>query len=182
MRKLIVGSFVSLDGVIETPWEWIGNFFSPQMMEAAFKALQDADYFLMARKTYERFSSTWPAIKGVPYFERMNEINKLVASTTLKEATWNTKVIKGDVADHIRNLKQEPGKDIIKYGVGSLDKVLLEQGLIDEYKLSIIPIKVGKGQRIFESIDMSRIKLKLINSSAYDNGVIDASYQPEYIK
>jgi dihydrofolate reductase len=180
MRKLIIGSFVSLDGVIDKPWEWIGNFFGPPQVEVALEELRNADYFLMARKTYERFSSTWPMKTGMAYFDRLNEMDKLVASTTLSEATWKTKVIRGDVAGFIKNLKQEPGKNIVKYGVGELDRALLDHGLIDTFKFSIIPITVGHGRRLFESIDMSRVRLQLTDNRVYDNGIIDLTYKPVY--
>ena len=86
MRKLIVGSFVSLDGVVDKPWEWIGPYFDEQNKQYAFSKLSDVDLFLLSRKTYERFSSTWPNIKGDEYFDKINNLPKVVASKTLKEA------------------------------------------------------------------------------------------------
>jgi dihydrofolate reductase len=180
MRKLIVSSFLSLDGVIEAPWEWIGDFFGGQQIQAALKQLHDTDYFLMARKTYERFSTTWPNIKGVEYFDTLNAMEKLVVSNTLTEATWNTKILKGNIAAQIGALKKQPGKDILKYGVGDLDKTLLQHRLIDEFKFSIIPIVIHKGRRLFEKMDMSGITLTANLARVYDNGVVDVIYQPVY--
>jgi dihydrofolate reductase len=182
MRKLIVSSFVSLDGVIESPWEWIGNFFGEQQIQVALKQLHETDYFLMARKTYERFSTTWPNIKGVEYFDSLNAMNKLVVSNTLTEATWNTKVIKGDIAAQIEALKKEPGKNILKYGVGDLDKTLLQHRLIDEFKFSLIPMAIHKGRRLFENIDMAGITLNLANTQVFNNGVVDVTYKLTYQK
>jgi dihydrofolate reductase len=182
VRKLIVSSFVSLDGVIESPWEWIGNFFGEQQIQVALKQLHESDYFLMARKTYERFSTTWPNIKGVEYFDTLNAMNKLVVSNTLTEATWNTKVIKGNIAAQIEAVKKETGKNILKYGVGDLDKTLLEHRLIDEFKFSLIPIVIHKGRRLFDNIDMGGIIMSLTNTQAFNNGVVDVSYKPTYIK
>jgi dihydrofolate reductase len=180
MRKLVVSSFVSLDGVIDAPWEWIGNFFSEQQVQVALKQLHETDYFLMARKTYERFSTTWPHIKGVEYFDTLNAMQKLVVSNTLTVATWNTKVIRGNVAAQLEALKKEPGKDILKYGIGDLDNTLLQYQLIDEFKFSMIPIALHKGRRLFENIDTSGITLNLANTQVYSNGVVEVTYRPSH--
>jgi hypothetical protein len=98
MRKLIVGGFVSLDGVTDKPWEWVGSFYNDQVKQHSLKKLRETDLFFIGRKTYERFSSTWPAIKGDEYFDTINSMNKAIASNTLTKASWNSQVIGGDVA------------------------------------------------------------------------------------
>lgn len=166
MRKLTLGAFVSLDGVIEKPWEWIGNYFDEEGKHYASSKLDEADIFLLGRKTYEVFSATWPNIKDDFYMDRANAISKRVVSNTLEQVGWNAELIKGDAVNEIEALKKQPGKNIVKYGIGKLDNTLLKKGLIDEFELSIIPIKVGKGKRLFEDID-TRFNLKLNNAKAF---------------
>jgi dihydrofolate reductase len=178
MRKLILGAFVSLDGVIEKPWEWIGNYFDEEGKHHASAKLDEADIFLLGRKTYEKFSATWPNIKGDFYMDRINAISKRVVSGTLKQVGWNTEIIKTDPEEAIGTLKKQPGKNIIKYGIGQLDGALLRSGLIDEFEFSIIPIKVGKGKRLFEDIDISGIRLNLKSSKTFKNGVALLTYAP----
>lgn len=178
MRKLIVGAFVSLDGVVERPWEWIGSFFDAQMQEHSLEDLEHIDTFLLSRKTYEHFAGHWPNIKGSAYMDRMNALSKLVVSNTLKEASWNATILSGDVASAVAAIKQENGKNIIKYGVGSLDQTLLKHKLIDEYHLSVIPIAIGKGKRLFEDVDTSQFQLKLKDTKRFDNGVVLLTYVP----
>jgi dihydrofolate reductase len=178
MRKLIVSSFVSLDGVIDKPWEWIGSFFDDQNKQDSLSKLNDVDLFLLSRPTYERFASTWPNIKGDAYFDKINNLPKLIASKTIKEASWNARIIQGDVVEAITNLKQQPGKNILKYGIGTLDKSLLRHELIDEFQLCIIPVTIGKGRRIFENIDTTQLKLSLTGIKRFDNGVVLLTYVP----
>jgi dihydrofolate reductase len=179
MRKLIVGGFVSLDGVVDKPWEWVGPYFDEQNKGHAFANLAGIDLFLLGRITYERFSSTWANIKGDEYFDKINSMPKIVASNTLKEATWNSTIIEGDIATEIAMLKEQPGKNILKYGIGTLDQPLLIHGLIDEFQLWIIPITVRSGRRIFENVDTTLFKLRLTNTKRFDNGVVILTYVPD---
>jgi dihydrofolate reductase len=84
--------------------------------------LERADTFLMGRVTYEKFVARWPGINGDPYFDHINRMPKLDASTTLREPGWNTRVIEGDVPTTVAELKRQPGKNIIKYGSGRLTR------------------------------------------------------------
>ena len=93
MRKLIVASFVSLDGVVEAPMSWIGNYFDDEGKNFAYKKLMDVEFFLLGRVTYEMFSAVWPHVKGDKYIDRINGLKKLVASRTLKEVTWNASLM-----------------------------------------------------------------------------------------
>lgn len=177
MRKLIVGSFVSLDGVVGSPMEWATPFFSEEAVEHAYQKAGEADYFLLGRKTYEMFAARWPALTG-KYMDRMNGLRKLVATRTLTTANWNAEIIKGDVVETIARLKQEPGGTLLKYGLTQLDQTLLQAGLIDEFQLSIIPTKVGAGKRAFEDIDPALLKLELSGTHRFDNGVVLLTYVP----
>ncbi|UVK46315.1 dihydrofolate reductase family protein [Mesorhizobium sp. AR07] len=175
MRRLIVSSFVSLDGVIEAPMAWASPFFDEQNQAHALQALSGVDFFLLGRVTYEMFSARWPDIKG-PYMDRINGMKKLVASTTLKAAGWNATVLDGDVAEALAAIKRQPGGDILKYGVSRLDRMLLSAGLVDEYHLSIVPIRVGHGKRAFDDVDS--INLDLVGTHRFDNGVVTLTYVP----
>src|SRR5262249_30835360 len=178
MRKLIEATFVTLDGVIESPEKWAMPFFAGENKEHALAALADVDTLLLGRATYEKFVKAWAPIHGDPYFDVINALPKLVASTTLKEATWNAKVISGDVADAIAALKAQPGKNIMKYGTGSLDRALFQRGLIDELNLSIFPVVVGSGARLFGGFDASAPKLTLPRTKAFHNGAVVHTYVP----
>ena len=177
MRKLVVGSFVSLDGVVGSPMQWATPFFSEEAVEHAYQKAGEADYFLLGRKTYEMFAAKWPTLTG-KYIDRMNGLRKLVATRTLTTATWNAEIIKGDVVETIASLKREPGGTLLKYGLTQLDQTLLEAGLIDEFQLSIIPTKVGAGKRAFEDIDPALLKLELSDTHRFENGVVLLTYVP----
>jgi dihydrofolate reductase len=178
MRKLIVGSFISLDGVVEAPMDWASPFFDDEAKEHAYGSLADVEFFLLGRVTYEMFSARWPQIKGDKYMDRMNGLKKLVATRTLKEVAWNASLIEGDVATAIARIKKEPGGNILKYGVGNLDRTLLVSRLVDEYRLSILPTRVGHGKRAFEDVEPSLLALDLVGTHRFKNGVVTLTYVP----
>jgi dihydrofolate reductase len=179
MKKLAEATFVSLDGVIESPERWALQLWGQAEKDAALRRLDECDAFLLGRATYEKFAAAWSPIKGDPYFDRINTLPKFVPSTTLKTTTWNTTLIRGDVAAEVTRLKQTPGKGLIKYGTGVLDQVLIDHHLIDEFQFSIFPIVVGRGRRLFEGLDTSRLKLRLTNTRTSQNGIVVASYAVE---
>jgi dihydrofolate reductase len=142
-----------------------------------------ADALLLGRLTYQRLSAAYPVMTGddagvsTDSIERMNSIPKFVASTTLREATWNATVIDGDVASFVAGLKRQPGGNIIKYGNGPLDATLMEYGLIDEFHLLFTPVAAGRGQHLFEGIDTAPA-LKLVDVTRFGNGVLLLVYSP----
>src|SRR5262245_9111228 len=150
MRKLNVSSFISLDGVIASPMVWTVPFFDDESKEYAYKQLADVEFLLLGRMTYELFSARWPQIKGDKYFDRINGLKKLVASTTLTDVTWNASVMNGDVIARLRTLKEQDGGTITKYGISQLDNTLLANKLVDEYSLWFVPTVVHQGKRAFE--------------------------------
>jgi dihydrofolate reductase len=178
MRKLVEATLVSLDGVIESPERWATPFFAAAK-DHYITRLNRFDAFLLGRATYEKFAATWSQIKGDAYFDKVNSLPKFVASTTLKDATWNATLLQGDAAEAVRRLKTQPGKDIIKYGTGSLDRTLIEHDLIDEFHFSIFPVAVGTGRRLFEQMSPHIPKLKLTGTEALNNGVVVLTYVPE---
>src|SRR5262249_49386953 len=105
MRKLVEATFVSLDGVIESPERWALPRWGKAEKDAALRQLDEFDAFLLGRATYEKFAAAWSPIRGDPYFDRINGLPKFVPSTTLKTATWNATLIQGDVAAEVARLK-----------------------------------------------------------------------------
>jgi dihydrofolate reductase len=186
MRKLTVSTLVTLDGVIQDPGGfgetaqggWANPYFTSASEQVSYENLMASDYFLCGRVTYELLSRAWGKIKGGPYLERMNAIPKLVASRTLSgPLEWNAKLIQGDVAKAIAELKQESGKDIEMYGSASLLQTLIEHDLVDEYRIWLHPLVLGSGKRVFPERGRSA-KLRLIDTRTLDSGVLILTYQP----
>src|SRR5262245_36739139 len=180
MRKLIVSSFVSLDGVIESPMTWTSPFFDDESKEYAYQQLADVEFLLLGRVTYDAFSARWPQIKGDKYFDRINSLKKLVASTTLKDVTWNASIISGEVGATLRALKEQRGGTIMKYGVSQLDHMLLANKLVDEYNLWMLPTVVRQGKHAFEEVGASLPKLDLVDVRRFNTGSVILRYIPQY--
>ena len=176
MRKLIESTLVSLDGVIESPERWA--IFDDEATQRSMQELDNYDAFVMGRITYERFRHSWSASGGNPYFDRIAAMPKYVASRSLDEVTWNATLLGPDIVKAIQELKAQPGKDLIKYGNSRLDATLLRAQLVDELRLWIMPVVVGNGQRIFEDVEASSLKLTLTDVSKLRNGSVVLTYVP----
>jgi dihydrofolate reductase len=180
MRRVIVSEFVSLDGVIESPDQWHFPYWSDEMGEAIGSAMAASDAMLMGRVLYEEWAVFWPNQdpEENPIAARMNGVRKYVVSTTLEEPLeWqNSTLIGEDVAGEISRLKEQPGKDISISGSATLVQSLLRDGLIDELRLLVHPIAVGKGKRLFGD---DRKPLELVDSKTFDTGVVYLTYRPE---
>ena len=186
MRKLSVSTLVTLDGVIQDPGGfseldrggWANQYFTAEAQQNALDHLEASDYFLVGRVTYELLYKTWANIKGGAYLDRMNEIPKLVASTTLSgPLSWNATVINGDVAAEIVRLKQESGGDIEVYGSATLVQTLMRHNLIDEYRITVHPIVLGGGTQLFPQ-GGANATLQLTGSRTFDSGVVNLVYAP----
>ena len=191
MRRVIVSEFVSLDGVIEDPGGageldrggW--SFRSDRGAEGdKFKddELASADALLLARITYEAFAAAWPHMEEQTgeYGARMNGYPKYVASRTLQEPLeWNNStLIEGDIADGVARLRQQDGKDILIFGSGELARLLMGNDLIDEYRLMVQPVVVGKGKRLFGDVGEVR-DLRLVDMQQVGpDGVLILTYRP----
>ena len=135
------------------------------------------DALLMGRKTYESFATIWPTRQGEDA-DRINSMPKYVASRTLKEPLqWNATLIKGDVAEEISKLKQEPGKSLLQYGVGELTHTILKHGLVDEFRMLVFPFAFGAGPRVFEHMGVNT--LKLLDTRTFSSGVVALHYRPQ---
>jgi dihydrofolate reductase len=177
MRSVNARLFVTLDSVIEAPENWVkadDDMFG--VMEAEYA---QSDALLLGRRTYETFAASWPQRGSeVPNANWMNNTRKYVASTTLESPEWNNSVvIEGDVAEAVKRLKQEDGKDIIVNGSGVLVRTLIRDHLLDELRLFVHPVVVGSGVRLFDD-ESDPVELALADSHAYANGVIALTYRP----
>jgi dihydrofolate reductase len=180
MRKLIESSFVSLDGIVTA--EKLAPHWGPEGRAWALAELDKYDAFLFGRATYEAFAPRWSAVRGDPYMDRINAMPKYVASSTLREdqMTWGARLLQGDVAAEVEKLKRQPGKDLIKYGTGQLDRVLVAHRLIDEFHFAIFPVVLGQGKRLFEDCNLDGATLKLTSTTTMSNGIVRVTYVPSY--
>lgn len=181
MRKLVVTTFISLDGVMEDP-QWTFPYWGDDIARYKFDELFASDAMLLGRVTYEGFAQAWPGRTDEQgYADRFNTMPKYVVSTTLQRADWtNSRIIGANVAAEVKKLKQMDGQDITVHGSRTLAQWLLEQGLVDELKLLVYPIAVGKGKRLFR--DGEQVKLKLVESRPFASGAIALIYQVEGAK
>jgi len=178
MRKIAVGLFITLDGVVEVPEQWTAAYFDPEIGQAVGSQMAAADTLLLGRVTYQTFAQAFAGNTNDPTAAQMNNIPKVVVSTTLDRAEWqNSTLISGNVAEEITRLKQQPGKNIGVSGSATLIRWLLGQGLLDELDLLVFPIVLGSGKRLFED-GSDRIALRLAASKAFSNGVLRLTYQP----
>jgi dihydrofolate reductase len=180
MRKIIAGMFITLDGVIEAPEKWNPPFYNQEMTDAVQGQLASCDTHLYGRRSYELFRSvfTGPAAKQIPHAPLMNETPKVVVSTTLTDADWGpATVISSDVVARLADLKRQPGKDINVGASGTLVRLLLKEGLLDELRLLVHPIVVGAGRHLFEHGN-EQVPLKLLDSTTFSTGVVSLRYTP----
>ena len=177
---------MSLDGVMNAPdiAQEAQQYFSSSE-EQAFQTerLFAADALLLGRKTYEKLSHAYLNMakvgEGAPmdFVSRMNSIQKHVASRTLDQATWNATVIRGEVVDEIHKLKNHPSNDIIKYGTGSLDRVLLENKLLDVLCIILHPFVLGHGTHLLEGLGITK-HLMLSDVKRFSSGTVALDYVP----
>ena len=189
MSKVVVLTNLTLDGVMQGParpdedrrggFEHGGWAAPYAAMEATGNNFASAGALLFGRRTYENFYAVWPKQTNSPYTEFLNTIPKYIASTTLKEPLpWsNSTLLKGDAAQAVSQLKQQPGKDLLIMGSGELIQSLMRANLIDDYILLIHPLVLGSGRRLFPD-GGAAATLRLVATSTTDKGVVIASYQP----
>ncbi len=178
MRRLIVSNLMSLDGFFEGPNKNIDWFMvDDEFFGYAKEMLRAADTLLFGRATYEHMAAYWPTAPSDEIADKMNSLPKLVASRTLQSVSWNnSRLITGDVPEEIARLKQTPGKDIVLLGSSILASSLLQDGLIDEYRVILAPLLVGQGSPLFKDISKA-MKFKLGKTLLLKSGVIVLYYE-----
>lgn len=193
MRKLIVSEFVSLDGVMQAPGGaeedteggfshggWTMPYWHDDMGVAIFEEINQADTFLLGRKTWQGHAAAFePAPADDPFAGLLNGMKKYVVSTTLKspDAWRNSTIISENLVDEVRKLKEQPGKAIYVDGSSVLVRTLTQADLVDEYHFLVFPIVLGSGKKVFP--DGFYTGLKLIESKAFPSGVMLLRYQPD---
>jgi len=189
MRKLIVHEFITLDGVIQAPGGqdedrdggfahggWTRPYWHDEIGMSFGAIMTDVDAFLLGRRTYVTHAAAFePMPVGDPFGDLMNTPAKYVVSKTLEKGTWrNTTIIRDDVVTAVRALKAQPGKSIISDGSSQLLHTLLAHDLVDELHLSLFPLALGGGKRLFPAGGLTRFKL--IAAKPYPTGVVGLHY------
>jgi dihydrofolate reductase len=188
MRKVIVLSFITLDGVIQAPGGpeedtsgnfkyggWVFAFFDEFVGKVMGEQMSKNADLLLGRKTYEIFASYWPDHEKD--WPGINQVTKYVASKTLSAPAWNnTVVLKENIEDQINKLKQQDGPDLQVHGSANFIQTLLKHDLVDEFWLKIFPITIGNGKRLFESGTMPA-KFRILEYKVSPDGVIIANYK-----
>jgi dihydrofolate reductase len=179
MRKIVAGLFLSLDGVYEAPDQWHFPYWSDEMGEAVGEQMAAADAMLLGRVTYQEFAAFWPQQPSDgDIADYMNNTPKFVVSQTLEQVEWtNSTLIRGDVVAELTRLKSQPGKNLSITGSGTLVGSLLRDNLLDELRLLVHPIVVGRGKRLFAD-EGEQKGLKLVESRTFSTGVLYLTYQP----
>jgi dihydrofolate reductase len=178
MRRIIVSTYATLNGIIQDPQLWSFDYFDEEAGKFALEQLFAADALLLGRETYQSFAEAWPSRSDEAGFaDKMNSMDKYVVSTTLTEPLkWGpATLIKNNVVEEVTKLKQQPGQDILIYGTGRLAYTLLQHDLIDEHRLWIVPILWGTGRRIFEGVDTTR--LELVDTKILPSGTVILSHK-----
>jgi len=190
MRELIVAEFITLDGVIQAPGGadedteggfthggWTQPYWHDDIGTHFFEAMSQADALLLGRKTWQIHGGAFEAMDADPFADAMNDIRKYVVSTTLESASaWrNSILIRDNVVEAVRELKQQPGQNILSDGSSVLVQELAKHDLIDEYLLHVYPIVLGGGKRLYP--DGKRLDLTLVEAKPLPTGVLFMRYR-----
>jgi dihydrofolate reductase len=192
MSKLVVGTFLSLDGVMQGPGGpdedreggfehggWSAGYWDDVMGPIIDEWTNQADGLLLGRKTYEIFAAHWPRVSGEddPMAAKLNSVPKYVVSRTLETVEWNNStLLQGDIAEEVGKLKDQPGTEIQVTGSGQLIQTLIKHDLVDEYRLWIFPVLLGSGKRLFADGTIP-VGLKLTDTKISTTGVAIHSYE-----
>jgi dihydrofolate reductase len=177
MRKLIVSNNVTLDGRMDDALDWSIPGNDEDFVKRNVELLNQSDAMILGRKSYEFFAGLWPSRSG-EFADLMNGTAKYIASTTLDDLEWqNSQLIEGDVVEAVAELKDQPGKDLIVYASGEITKMLIRQDLVDEYRLWVHPVALGKGSTFFED-GVERLDLELVDATTIPSGVAILIYRP----
>ena len=191
MRKLIVSTFLTLDGVMQAPGGpgeddsggfahggWSVNYWDDQMGQIMGEAMSAPFDLLLGRRTYDIFSAYWPHATDNPGAKPLNDATKYVASRSHRELEWGPSVlIEGDAAEGIAALKKDDGPELQVHGSANLIQTLLRNNLVDEFRLWIFPLTIGSGKRLFSDGTIPA-GLKLVDTKVSTTGVVIGTYEP----
>jgi len=190
MGKLIVSENVTLDGIIQDPdgaegfrhGGWFGKFGGKDLEEWARLAAVEAtgtEALLLGRRSDEWFAARWASRTG-EWADRLNSLPKYVVSSTVEEPVWsNSTVLSGDVVKEVSKLKQELAGEIVVYASGQLVRFLVEHDLVDELRLTVFPVLLGTGERLFGDSGDDR-PMRMVRTSSIGDGLAVLTY--EFVK
>jgi dihydrofolate reductase len=183
MRKVIVQQLVSADGFAADPSGGL-DFFGAvsdyaEVDRDNLEQISSVDTILLGANTYRMFVEYWPTAEDEPMSRAVNTVRKLVFSSTLETAPWGgwnpAEVVRGDAADHVADLRRQPGGDIMVWGSISLTRSLFEAGLVDELQLRVIPVLIGAGRTLTPDSGNPRA-MRLDEAKAYASGIVSLRY------
>jgi len=191
MRKLSVGTFLTLDGVMQAPGGpeedpsggftyggWSVNYWDEMMGQVMGEAMSVPFDLLLGRKTYDIFAAYWPNAPEEAGAKPLNDATKYVVSRSRPSLEWSKSVlIEGDAAEGITALKKEDGPELQVHGSGNLIQTLMGHNLVDQYRLWVFPLVIGSGKRLFADGTIPSA-LKLIDSKVSTTGVVIGTYEP----
>jgi dihydrofolate reductase len=191
MRKLVVNTFLTLDGVMQAPGGpqedesggfahggWSVTYWDEAMGEVIGKAMSVPFDLVLGRTTYDIFAGHWPHATDDPGAKPLNDATKYVASRSRPALEWsNSVLIEGDAAQGVAALKQGEGPELQVHGSGNLLQTLIRHGLVDSYRLWLFPLVLGSGKRLFADGTIPA-GLKLIDSTVSSTGVVIGTYEP----
>jgi dihydrofolate reductase len=190
MRKLIVQTFLTLDGVMQAPGGpeeddsggfahggWSVNYWDEQMGQVMDEATSTPFAMVLGRKTYDIMAAHWPHAPEETGAKTFNDATKYVASRSHPRLEWsNSVLIEGDAAEGLAALKQEDGPELQVHGSGNLIQTLLRHNLVDEFRLWVFPLVIGSGKRLFAEGTIPS-GLKLVDSKVSTTGVVMGTYE-----
>ena len=191
MSRIVVNNYVTLDGVMQAPGHpdedrrggfehggWAPPYADHVMASFMAKGIERGETMLFGRRTYEQFASYWPhQPDDNPYAAVLNNRDKYVVSTTLGDPLPWANSTRLESVEAVAAVKEQPGGDMVVLGSGELSQSLMQHGLVDEYVLSIHPVVLGSGRRLFPEC-APVAALRLVDSVTTSTGVVIATYQP----
>jgi dihydrofolate reductase len=190
MRKVVLQEFVSIDGLVSGPNNSVDFIPASTGGDLSFgqeqQALMDTiDTLLLGRVTYGEFASFWPNVTEGPekeFADKFNAVPKLVFSKTLERAPWGqwneARIIRSSAVEEVARLKQQSGKDMLISGSISLAQSLIDEGMVDEYRLVLCPVVLASGRPLFRDNARS-IQMKLVNAKTLDRGAVSLIYSQQ---
>jgi dihydrofolate reductase len=180
LRRLFWQISTTLDGFMEGPNRELSDTAGvndPDFDRYASEMLHSIDVILLGRKTYQLFADYWPSATGADA-DRLNELPKVVFSRMLPKVDWrNSRLATDDLASEVTRLKQQPGKGIALFGSADLAATLIRLGMIDEYRILVSPVLLGRGTPMFRHVE-DRVGLKLMRATTWSSGIVALYYSP----